>query len=544
MPDDVFDYIIVGAGAAGCVMANRLSADPSVRVLLLESGPENTHPFIHMPKAIGKALGQAELVWPYQAQANGQNNQTPEFWLRGNTLGGSTSLNGMMYVRGQPADFEELAGLAGNDWNWQAIGRAYRELENHELGDDETRGSDGPLHISMPDMKNALTEAILEAGEAMGLPRKVDTNAPDNGPGIGYAPRTVYRGKRESAATAFLAPVRNRSNLTVRTGVVVDKLEIVKGRAVGVNALIKGRQTRFRAEREVLLAAGALASPAILQRSGIGPAEVLRKAGVPVLKDVPGVGGNLREHRAMVMQWRVRDKLSFNAGHAGVRLLANLARYYLRGDGLLAAATYELGAWFNTREGLDRPDGQFLLAPYSFDYARGALRTETFGGMQICAYYLRPQSTGTVHICSSDPSVLPVIVPAYHNHPEDRRAMIEVARTARRFVRQAPLADMVLEETRPGPEFDSDDEIIAAYDRFGNGAYHASGSCRMGLDDEAVVDERLRVRGVSGVRVVDTSILPFLVAGNTAAPAMAMAWRAADLILADANLPTGIRAAA
>jgi choline dehydrogenase-like flavoprotein len=210
----------------------------------------------------------------------------------------------------------------------------------------------------------------------------------------------------------------------------------------------------------------------------------------------------------------------------------------------MAAATYELGAWFNTREGLDRPDGQFLLAPYSFDYARGALTTETFGGMQICAYYLRPQSTGTVRIRSSDPTVLPIITPAYHSHPEDRRAMIEVARTARRFVRQTPLAEMVYEETRPGPEFESDDEIIAAYDRFGNGAYHASGSCRMGHDEASVVDERLRVRGVAGVRVVDTSILPFLVAGNTAAPAMAMAWRAADLVLADANLPAGVPTAA
>lgn len=544
MNDEVFDYVIVGAGAAGCVMAHRLSADPSVEVLLLESGPANTHPFIHMPKAIGKALSQANLVWPYQAEANDQNAQTPEFWLRGNTLGGSTSLNGMMYVRGQPADYDELGRLAGNDWNWQAMGRAFRAIENHELGPGETRGNSGPLHVSMPDMKNALTEAILAAGEAMGLPRKADTNAPDNAPGIGYAPRTVYRGKRESAATAFLAPIRSRPNLIVRTGVIVDKLEVESGRAVAVSALVSGRPARFRANREVLLAAGALASPAILQRSGFGPAEVLRKAGIPVIEDVPGIGSNLREHRAMVMQWHVKDQLSFNAGHAGIRLLANVARYYLRGRGLMAAATYELGAWFNTREGLDRPDGQFLLAPYSFDYARGALTTENFGGMQICAYYLRPQSTGSVHIRSANPSELPMITPTYHSHPEDRRAMIEVARTARRFVRQAPLADMVYEETRPGADYNSDDQIIAAYDKFGNGAYHASGSCRMGSDQDSVVDERLRVRGLAGVRVVDTSILPFLVAGNTAAPAMAMAWRAADLILADANLPVGLHAAA
>ncbi len=536
---DSYDYIIVGAGASGCVMAYRLSADPSVRVLLLESGPRNSHPFIHMPKAIGKALSRPDLVWPYLTEANDQNNQTPEFWARGNTLGGSTSVNGMMYVRGQPADYDEVARIAGPEWNWQAMGRAFRAIENHELGADETRGDKGPLHVSMPHMRNSLTDAMVDAGVAMGLKRKVDTNAPDNDQGIGYAPRTVFRGKRESAATAFLDPVRNRPNLTVESGITVDRLLLEGRRATGVTGTRAGRPVTYRATREVLLATGALASPAILQRSGVGPAEALAAAGVELVVDRPGVGANLREHRAMVMQWRVRDEFSFNAGHAGLRLLGNIARYYLGRGGLLAAATYEIGAWFNTRAGLDRPDGQFLLAPYSFDYAKGALTTESFGGMQICAYYLRPRSTGSVTIRSSDPAVLPRIVPNYHSDPEDRAAMIAVARFAREFVRQAPLADKVFEETRPGPEFASDDEIIAAYDRFGNGAYHASGTCRMGLDDDAVVDDRLRVRGIDGLRVIDTSILPFLVAGNTAGPAMAMSWRAADLILADANLPVG-----
>ena len=534
---DSYDYIIVGAGASGCVMAYRLSMDPSVRVLLLESGPRNRHPFIHMPKAIGKALSRPELVWPYMTEANDQNNNTPEFWARGKTLGGSTSVNGMMYVRGQPADYDEVARTAGPEWNWQAMGRAFRAIENHELGPDATRGDNGPLHVSMPDMRNSLTDAMIDAGVAMGLRRKADTNAPDNGQGIGYAPRTVSRGKRESAATAFLDPVRQRPNLAVESGVTVDRLLLEGRRAIGVTGSRGGSPVTYRASREVLLAAGALASPAILQRSGVGPADVLAAAAVKVVADRTGVGRNLREHRAMVMQWRVRDELSFNAGHSGLRLLGNIARYYLGGGGLLAAATYEIGAWFNTRDGLDRPDGQFLLAPYSFDYAKGALTTEGFGGMQICAYYLRPRSTGSVTITTGDPATLPRIVPNYHSDPEDRAAMIAVARFARKFVRQVPLADKVFEETRPGPEFDSDDEIIAAYDRFGNGAYHASGTCRMGLDDDAVVDDRLRVRGLDGVRVIDTSILPFLVAGNTAAPAMAMAWRAADLILADANLP-------
>ena len=527
---DTYDYIIVGAGGAGCVMAHRLSRDPTCRVLLLESGPRNRHPFIHMPKAIGKALSLARLVWPFQTEASSESNSAGEFWARGNTLGGSTSVNGMMYVRGQPADYAEVARTAGSEWGWDAMGKAYREIENHELGASATRGDAGPLHISMPTMRNALTEALIEAGVAMGLPRKRDTNEPDNGPGVGYAPRTIYKGRRESAATAFLDPVRSRTNLVIETGMVVDRLIFAGRQVTGVAASRNGSPVSYHVTREVILAAGALATPALLQRSGIGPADAMQSLGIAVVHDSPSVGTNVREHRAMVMQWKVPDELSFNRGHQGARLAGNVARYYLAKDGLLAAATYEIGAWFKTRPDIDRPDGQFLIAPYSFDYAKGALATESFGGMQFCVYYMRPESRGSLRIKSTDPRDLPVIAASYHRDPGDRSAMIRVARTARDYVRQSPLAGMVQEETRPGTQFETDDEVIAAYSRFGNGAYHASGTCRMGSDDASVVDPQLRVRGVDGVRVIDTSILPFLVAGNTAAPAMAMAWRAADLI--------------
>lgn len=533
MAESEFDYVIVGAGAAGCAMAYRLTEDPAIEVLLLESGPPNTHPFIHMPKGIGKALSRPDLIWPYMTEASADTNNLPEVWARGKTLGGSTSLNGMMYVRGQPADYDEMASTAGPEWSWDHIGPAYRAMENHELGIDETRGDKGPLHISMPTMKNALTEALVDAGVAMGLPRKDDVNVPDNGEGVGYAPRTVYRGRRESAATAFLEPIRKRKNLTVETGVLVDRLLFEGRRAVAVAASRGGSPVTYRATREIHLAAGALASPALLQRSGVGPADHLRSVGVKLVHDSPNVGRNMREHRAMVMQWKVRDELSFNAGHMGAKLVANVGRYYLKKDGLMAAATYELGAWFNTRPGLDRPDGQFLIAPYSFDYSKTVMAIEPFGGMQICAYYLRPESSGSLRIRSSDSHVFPIIQPNYHGESSDREAMIKVARTAREYVRQTPLEGMVQEETRPGADYDSDDEIIAAYDRFGNGAYHASGTCRAGTDDGAVVDSRLMVRGIEGVRVIDTSILPFLVAGNTGGPAMVTAWRAADMVIED-----------
>jgi choline dehydrogenase-like flavoprotein len=269
----------------------------------------------------------------------------------------------------------------------------------------------------------------------------------------------------------------------------------------------------------------------MLQRSGIGPADELRAAGIDVLEDSPNVGRNLREHRAMVMQWRVRDELSFNAAHKGAQLLGNIARYYLKHDGVLAAATYELGAWFKTQAELDRPDGQFLIAPYSFDYSQPVMDTESFGGMQFCVYQLRPDSQGSLTVRSSDPTVLPKIAANYYSEPADRKRMIDVVRFAREYVRHPLLKDMVFEETRPTLDYQTDDEIIAAYNKFGNGAYHASGTCRMGADNSSVVDPQLRVRGLEGVRVVDTSITPFIVAGNTQGPAMAMAWRAADLII-------------
>jgi choline dehydrogenase len=531
--DDDYDYVIVGAGAAGCVMAYRLSANPATRVLLLEAGPPDSSPYIHMPKGLGKVMMLPRYVWPYLTNAHAALNHAGEVWARGKTLGGSSAINGMMYVRGQPADYDEVERVAGPEWGWAKIGAAYRELENHELGAGPTRGDQGPLHVTMPKIRTQLTEAMIEAGVAMGLPRKLDVNQPDDTEAVGYAATTIYRGKRESAAVAFLKPIRSRPNLAIETNVVVDKVMINGRRVVGALASQNGIAKTFRARREVLVAAGALASPVILQRSGIGPAALLSAHNIPIVVGNDHVGAHLREHRALVMQWRIPDHTSLNAEHLGGKLFLNLARYYMRHRGVLAAATYEVGAWFKTRPEFDRPDGQFLLAPYSFDFSLRKPGVESFGGMHICAYVLRPESTGSVMIRSTDPKTLAAIVPNFRNTESDCRAMVDVVRYARKYVQQAPLASLIKAETRPGSEYQTDEQIIAAYDKFGSGAYHASGTCRMGLDAESVVDERLRVRGVDGLRVVDTSILPFLVAGNTNGPAMAMSWRAADLILAE-----------
>jgi choline dehydrogenase-like flavoprotein len=437
----------------------------------------------------------------------------------------------MVYVKGQPADFDGLASMAGDDWSWQHIARAYEEMESHALGAGEGRGASGPLHVTVPEARTPLTEAIASAGEAVGWPRKADVHQPDDGEGIGYVPRNVWKGRRQSASVAFLRPAMKRRNLTVITDATADVVRFAGKRAVGMDYLRRGQRKSVDARREVILCASAVASPSILERSGIGDPDRLARLGIPLVHANPAVGEGVSEHRGMYLQWRLNQPVSENLDYRGLRLLRSVLRYYLTRTGPMATAALEMRAAFRSRPGLNRPDTQALFGMYSAELttAMGKL-PERDHGFCVLIYPLRPKSTGSVHIDTRDPAAPPVINANYGSHEEDRRVIVDAVRQIRRFAAQEPLAGLIASEMHPGPACASDTEILSYLDSNGMACLHAVGSCRMGRDAESVVDPELRVRGVEGLRVMDTSVMPVIPAGNTNAPTMAMAWRAAEVI--------------
>ena len=349
----IYDYVIVGGGAAGCVLAEVLSRDRSKQVLLLEAGPSDTNPLVHMPKGVAKLVSNPKYTWPFSVSPRLGANVPPMVWVRGKTLGGSSAINGMMYVRGQPEDYTELARQCGANWDWDHIAAAYVETEKHSLGRNATRGDAGILRISMP-KPDPVLDALIDSGSTLGLEPQVDINEPDDAEKVGYCPRTIWRGKRQSAA-AFLRAAGRRKNLVVKTGVLADRVVFEERRAVGVACKIDGENVVF-AGRRVILSAGTFGSPAILQRSGIGASSLLNPLGIEVVADLPAVGSNLHEHCALALQFRVREGMSHNASFSGWRLALNGLRYYLARSGPLSTGAYDVGGWFKTRAGLSRPE--------------------------------------------------------------------------------------------------------------------------------------------------------------------------------------------
>jgi choline dehydrogenase-like flavoprotein len=528
----VFDYIVIGAGSAGCVIANRLSANPRLKVLLIEAGPKDTSPFIQMPKGYLRTHRDPRLTWYFPVTTDADRGEWQGSLIGGKVLGGSSSINSMAYVRGQPQDYDDWTAAGAPGWDWSHLAPCFKKIEDHELGASDTRGTGGPLHISCRRARDPLGEAVIAAGIQMGLRRKTDLNELDQ-EGIGYFPATIKHGRRVSSATAFLAPVKGRTNLAVTTDTTATSIMFDGSHAVGVRSVQLGVAREFLCGKEIILCAGALQSPKLLQLSGIGPAELLRALGIPVVCDSPGVGMNLRDHWNFRPQYRLLRVSGHNHRLRGLQRYVTLLRYIVLRSGFLASATTEIGAFVKTRRDANRPDAELGISFFSTVVGDAAAAFEHEPGFQCAATPLRPESHGSVMIRSADPAAASVIRGNFLSAECDRRVTVDAFRYVRRLLRQPPLQPYIGAETFPGPGCRSDDEIIDACRGRGMPGAHFAGTCRMGQDPMAVLDERLRVRGVSGLRVVDGSIMPTLVSGNTNGPIMALAWRAADLILED-----------
>jgi choline dehydrogenase len=528
VPD--FDYIIVGAGSAGCVLANRLTADGRSRVLLLEAGPRDTDFWIHVPLGYGKLFARTDVNWAYQSEPEPTLNGRRVFTPRGKVLGGSSSINGLVHIRGQREDYDRW-GVPG--WGFDDLLPYFKKSEDYDGGASEWHGAGGPLAVSALPDKHELCDAFIASAHALGIPRNDDFNGPAQ-EGTGYYHATARNGRRCSAAVGYLRPAEKRQNLRVEVEALATRLLFEGRRATGVAYEVSGAKREARAAREVILAAGSFNSPQLLQLSGVGPRALLERHGIAVVHDAPGVGEDLQDHLYCRTFWRCNRPITLNDDMASRWRQAKIGlQYLLFRRGPLAVSAGYAAAFARTRPELTRPDAQIYFINFSTAKRGGLLHP--FSGFTLSVSQTQVESRGSVQIASPDPRTAPAIHYNYLATDNDRRVMIDGLKLIRRIAATPPLHDYVVAEEFPGTRVASDEDWLAFVREASDTVFHPTSSCRMGSDARAVVDPQLRVRGVEGLRVVDASVMPAVPSGNINATVIAVAEKAADLIGADAR---------
>jgi choline dehydrogenase len=533
MTSTTVDYIIVGAGSAGCVLANRLSANGKHRVLLLEAGPKDNYLWIHIPIGYAKTMFNRRYNWCFYTEADAGMNNRKIYWPRGKVLGGSSAINGLIFVRGQREDYERWAQLGNPGWAWNDVLPYFIRSERNQRGASALHGAAGELGVSDVGEPHELAEAFIVAAEQAGIPRNEDFNG-NTQEGAGYYQLTTWRGWRCSTAVAYLKPARKRPNLRVETEALATRVLFEGKRAAGVAYRQAGKEHQAHAKREVLLCAGALQSPQLLQLSGLGDAEFLKKRGVSVEHHLPGVGRNLQDHLQVRVIHRCARPITTNDDMKSlIRKVGMGLRFVLWRSGPLAIGINQAGAFVRTRADVATPDIQFHFGTLSADMPGAPLHD--FSGFTSSVCQLRPHSRGTVMIKSSDPLEAPAMQPNYLSEEIDRQTVIAGLKVARKIAASPALQRYIVDEYMPGEDAQSDQALLEFARNTGVTIFHPSGTCKMGSDAEAVVDARLRVHGRAGLRVVDCSIMPTLTSGNTHAPVVMIAEKAADMILDDSR---------